>query len=161
MTFPPLRVLSAWLLAPLAALVLGGWAGAAAVRAQRSTLDRAAAAVPGPQRRTLEWLPALTVANAAWVLGNAASVQKSLKVLLDGLPESEAPTRARMLLRYAAVDQNPEGQAAIISQACATDSSICDHLKETMKEETDQRYASPGNRLPLFFTGHPPIPGPQ
>lgn len=160
MTLPPLRILLPWLLAPLAALALGGVAGAAYVRAQRSTLDQAAAAVPSPQRSTLEWLPAVTVANATWVLGSAASVQKSLKVLLDGLPESEAPARARMLLRYAAVDHNPEGQAAIISQACATDPSICDHLKEAMKEETDRRYASPGNRLPLFFTGHPPIPGP-
>ena len=158
MTLPPLRTLVPWVLGPLVALALGGFAGAAFVRAQRGALDQAAAALPAAQRSMLPWLPAVTVANATWVLGSAASVQKSLKVLLDGLPESEAPARARTLLRYAAVDHNPEGQAAIISQACSTDPSICDRLKETMKEETDQRYASPGNHLPLFFMGgHPPI----
>jgi hypothetical protein len=153
--------LAAWVLAPLAALALGGLAGAESVRAQRSALDKAAATLPEPQRRTLEWLPALTVANAAWLLGSADSTKKALKVVLDLLPEAEAPRRARTLLRFAAVDQNPEGQAAVISQACATDASICDHLKEVMQEETEQRFASPGNRLPLFFQGgHPPIPRP-
>jgi hypothetical protein len=145
----------------LVALALGGFAGAAGVRARRSSLDKDAAVLSEAQRRTLEWLPALTVANAAWTLGSADSAKKALKVVLDTLPEAEAPVRARTLLRFAAVDQNPEGQAAIISQACATDPSICDRLKATMQEETEQRFASPGNRLPLFFLGgHPPIPGP-
>jgi len=161
MTVPPLRTVLDWVVVPLVALSLGGVVGAACVRVQRSALDKAAAAVPEPERRTLALLPAVTVANAAWVLGSATSVQKSLKVLIDGLPESEAPARARTLLRYAAVDQNPEGQAALISQACATDPSVCDHLKEVLKAETDRRYAAPGNHLPLFFLGgHPPIPGP-
>jgi hypothetical protein len=76
---------------------------------------------------------------------------------LQRLPEG--PDRARVLLRLALVDDNPDGQAALIAQACVADPSTCDHPGQAAALEARQRFVAPGNRLPLsLLEGHPPIP---
>jgi hypothetical protein len=106
----------------------------------------------------LEAVPSLCASNAAWALGNFDSVKQVLKAEIDRIPDEDAVTKARALVRFAIIDMNPEGQAAIFSQACALDASICDHLKEAAEREVSARFAAPGNQLPLFFIpNHPPV----
>jgi len=145
---------------PLVVAALVAVLAAALAGDRRGTLFGATAKLSAAERGQLELTPTLAVANAAWRLGSGASARRAVKAALDQLPDS-GPARARTLLRFAAVDQNPEGQAAVIGQACAADASICDHLKETMESEVATRLVSPGNRLPLYFlTGHPHGAGP-
>ena len=81
---------------------------------------------------------------------------------LDRLPESEGPSRARVFVRFGIIDTNPDGQAALFSQACVADSNDCEHLKEAAQRETQARFVAPGNHLPLFFLGgHPHFAGPR
>lgn len=142
-------------LGPLVVLALVAVVSAVAAGDRRGTLFRATSKLSAAERAALELAPTLAVANGAWRLGSGPSARRAVKSTLDQLPDS-GPARARALLRFAAVDQNPEGQAAVIGQACAADASICDHLKEAMESEVATRLVSPGNRLPLYFlTGHP------
>jgi hypothetical protein len=150
----------AWVLVPLAAAVAGG-----AVAAQRSHAARGAFyAVPAKlsvtERQGLESGAALAVANATWAFGSGDSVKKMLRFELDRLPEADGQTRARTLVRFGIVDQNPEGQAAIFSQACAADTTLCDHEREAAQREVERRLVPPGNHLPIYFIpNHPPIYG--
>ncbi len=100
------------------------------------------------------------MANGVWRLGSGASAKRALKAALDQLPDTGA-VRAQTLLRFAAVDQNPEGLVAVVGQACAANPSICEHLKDAMESETSTRIVAPGNRLPLYLLeGHPHVFGP-
>jgi hypothetical protein len=93
-----------------------------------------------------------------WALGSVDSVRKMLHLELDRIPEADGKTRARTLLRFGIVDENPEGQAAVFAQACAADASICNNLEAAALREVQARYASPGNTLPVYFVpNHPPI----
>jgi hypothetical protein len=140
---------------PLVVAALAATLAAALAGDRRGTLFGATAKLSAADRLQLELAPTLAVANGAWRLGTAASARRAVKAALDQLPDS-GPARARALLRFAAVDQNPEGQAAVIGQACAADASICEHLKEAMEDEVATRLVSPGNHLPLYFLeGHP------
>jgi hypothetical protein len=148
-----------WGLGPLAVAALASMLAAVVAGDQRGALFGATAKLSAAERQRLELSPTLSIANAAWRLGSGPSAKRALKAALDELPDS-GPLRARTLLRFAAVDQNPEGQAAVIGQACNADPSICEHLKEATASETSTRLTSPGNHLPLYFLeGHPPILG--
>ena len=75
---------------------------------------------------------------------------------LERLPDG--PERARVLLRLALVDDNFDGQAALLAQACVADPRVCDRPGEAAVQEANQRFVTPGNRLPLsMLRGHPPI----
>ena len=145
---------------PLVVAALVAVLAAALAGDRRGALFGATSRLSAAERAELELAPTLAVANATWRLGSGASARRAVKAALDQLPDS-GPARARALLRFAAVDHNPEGQAAVVGQACAADASICDHLKEATESEVATRLVSPGNRLPLYFlTGHPHGVGP-
>jgi hypothetical protein len=106
--------------------------------------------------KSLEGIPALTVANAIWALGSVESVKRMTRAELGRLPESEGKLRSRVFLRFGLIDTNPDGQAAVFFQACASDPSICDATKQAAEVEARARLVAPGNHLPLYFLdGHP------
>lgn len=109
---------------------------------------------------SLESVPAIAVANATWAFGSADAVRQMTDAELGRLSESENLRRARVLLRFGIIDTNPDGQAALFAQACVADPKICDHMKEAAQREVQARFVAPGNVLPLYFGGHPPIPRP-
>jgi hypothetical protein len=96
-------------------------------------------------------------ADEIWAHGNEAAVRDMFRAELDRLPESEGKSRARVFLRFGIIDTNPDGQAALFSQACAADPTICDYdrLKKAAEREVHARLVAPGNHLPLYFGGHP------
>ena len=155
-----IRAALEWGVGPLVVMALVAALSAVVAGDQRGTLFRATARLSTAERSKLELSPTLAVANGAWRLGSGASAKRALKATLDQLPDTGA-VRAQTLLRFAAVDQNPEGQAAVVGQACASNPSICDHIKDAMESETSTRLVSPGNHLPLYFLeGHPHVFGP-
>jgi hypothetical protein len=149
-----------WGVGPLTVVAVTAALGAVIAGEQRGTLFSLTAKLTPAQRSELERAPFASVSNAAWRLGSWTSAKKAVKAELDHLPDS-GPARARALLRFAALDDNPEGQAAVAAQACGADPSVCEHLKDTVERETSARLVPPGNTVPLFFLGgHPRIPGP-
>lgn len=157
----PWHALVKWGMGPLAVLAATSALGALLAGEQRGKLFSLTARLTPVERGELEGAPYRTVANAAWRLGRWSSAKTAVKAELDHLPENGGPARARALLRFAALDDNPEGQAAVAAQACGADPSICDHLKEAVERETSVRLVAPGNQVPLYFLGgHPRIPGP-
>ena len=157
---PPWPALVKWIAGPLAVLAVTSTLGALLAGEQRGKLFSLTARLTPVERSELEGAPYRTVSNAAWRLGLWSSAKKAVKAELDHLPENGGPERARALLRFAALDDNPEGQAAVAAQACGADPSICDHMKEAVKRETSVRLVAPGNQVPLYFLGgHPRMPG--
>jgi hypothetical protein len=143
----------AWVLAPLLVAALA--AGIGRWRANPRALSPA-------DRAALESVPWLAVANATWSLGSVDAVRKMARTEIDRLPETEGARRARVFLRFGIIDTNPDGQAALFAQACASDATICPQpqFKEAATRETKTRFVAPGNMLPLSLTGgHPPING--
>lgn len=156
----PWAALLTWGMGPLAALAVTATLGALVAGEQRGELYTLTAKLTPAERSELEGAAYRAVANAAWRLGSWASAKQAVKAALDHLPES-GPARASALLRFAALDDNPEGQAAVAAQACAAEPSICEHMKEAVEHETSARLVAPGNTVPLYFLGgHPRIPGP-
>jgi hypothetical protein len=150
-----LRVLT-WVLAPLLVAALA--AGVGRWRANA----RSGGAPSALERTALESAPWLAVANATWALGNVDAVRKMARTEIDRLPESEGARRARVFLRFGIIDTNPDGQAALFAQACASDATICGEpmFKQAATRETKARFVAPGNMLPLsLMGGHPPING--
>ena len=146
----------AWGVGPLLVFLVAGFLGQRQAKSGRF-FSATSGLSPAEQYR-LEAVPSLCAANAAWALGNLDSVKKVIKAEIDRIPDADAAAKARALVRFGIIDTNPEGQAAIFSQACALDASICDHLKEAAEREVSARFAAPGNQLPLFFIpNHPPV----
>jgi len=106
---------------------------------------------------------ALAVANATWAFGSEDAARKMFRAELDRIPDADGPGRARVFLRFAAIDTNFDGQAALFAQACAADARICDRdkMKEATEREVKARFVAPGNVMPLYFVGHPRLAGPQ
>jgi len=104
---------------------------------------------------------ARAIADATWALGSEDAVRKMFRVELDRIPESEGPTRARVFVRFGIIETNPDGQAALFAQACVADPAVCelDRLRQAAQREVQARFVPPGNVLPLFFGGHPPVAG--
>jgi hypothetical protein len=151
-----------WGAGPLVAALLAATLSAFVAGRQRGPLFARTTHLTPADQKSLAAAPLRAVANAVWALGTGGSAQKALKAELDVLPDSEGPRLARTLLRLTAVEQNPEGQAAILNQACGADPTVCDHLKEAAERETELRYVYPGNHLPMIFlpSGHPRIASP-
>ena len=146
---------------PLVVLVLAGGLGFARSRGQQARFTRATAAFGKSEWTALESAPALAVANATWALGSEEAVRKMLRSELDRLPEAEGAARARAFVRFGIIDSNPDGQAAVFFQACASDQTLCDRprLIAAAEAETRKRLVEPGQHLPLYLTsGHPPVP---
>ena len=155
--FPP-SALATWVLGPLIVLLLAAGVGAAVAGEHRGALFTATAKLSPAQQSELELVVPLSITNAAWRLGTGTSAERALKATLEHLPDTGV-TRARMLLRLAAVVPSPEGQAALINQACGADPSVCDQLKDATARELVERLVPP-NGMPLYFVGHhPPVFG--
>jgi len=116
---------------------------------------------PDADRKDLESALPLAIANATWAFGSEESARKMFRTELDRIPETDGPRRARVFLRFGIIEIQPDGQAALLAQACAADARLGDHLKEAAQEEVRARFVPPGNVLPLYFGsgGHPPISG--
>ena len=113
------------------------------------------------ETQSLESVPAFAVANVTWAFGSEDAVRKMAGSELDRLPESETLHRARVFVRFGIIDTNPDGQAALFAQACVADPNMCDRrLEQAAQSEVKARFVPPGNVLPLYFGGHPPIPRP-
>jgi hypothetical protein len=150
----------AWGIGPLLLALAGVALGHLRAEASRGWFYRATKGASAAQRAELEAAPALAAANAAWSFGPVSAVQRTSALALERLPESDGVRRARTFLRFGIVDENPDGQAALFAQACASDAGVCERLKEAAERETKVRFVSPGNHLPLYFLGgHPPISG--
>ncbi len=149
----------AWWLGPALAGAVGLTVGQLHLNAKRGIFQRATAALSMAEQRTLEAAPALAAANAVWAFGNYDAVHAMMRAELDRLADSDPRLEARVLVRWGIIDPNPEGKAAVFSQACALDKSLCDHMKEAAQREIDARFVEPGDHLPLYLIGgHPPIP---
>jgi len=144
-------------LGPVLTFVLALLLGYARANGERAQFAQATAALSLTERAALESAPELAVANAIWALGNEDAVKKMLRSELDRLPEAEGRARARVFVRFGIVDSNPDGQAAVFFQACASDPSLCDRprLIAAAERETRARFVDPGQHLPLYLTsGH-------
>jgi hypothetical protein len=102
------------------------------------------------------------VAEMTWAYGSEDATRKMVRTELDRLPDTDGPARARVFLRFAIVDTNFDGQAALFNQACVADASLCDRekMKAATEREVQARRVAPGNVLPVFFAGHPKLTGP-
>jgi len=91
------------------------------------------------------------------------AARKMFRAELDRIPDADGPGRARVFLRFATIDTNFDGQAALFAQACAADARICDRdkMQEATEREVKARFVAPGNVMPLYFVGHPRLAGPQ
>ena len=155
------RALAKHWLGPLLVLVLACLVGYLRASGERSRFARATAALSTAERAALEAAPSLAIANAIWALGSEVAVKKMLRSELDRLPEAEGPARARTLVRFGIIDENPDGQAAVFFQACVSDPSLCDRARliAAAERETHARLVEPGRHLPLYLTsGHPQLP---
>ena len=152
----------AWGLGLLLIAALAAEAGRWRANAGRGPLFQATASLSPADRAALESVPWLAVANATWALGSVDAVRKMARTEIDRLPEFEAARRSQVFLRFGIIDTNPDGQAALFAQACASNSTICAEpkFKEAATRETKTRFVAPGNMLPLsLMGGHPPIKG--
>jgi hypothetical protein len=105
--------------------------------------------------------PRLAVDDAIWALGSEDAVKRMLRSQLDRLPDTPSLARARAFVRFGIIDSNPDGQAAVFFQACASDPSLCERprLIAAAERETRARLVEPGQHLPLYLTsGHPHLP---
>ena len=101
------------------------------------------------------------MANVTWAFGSADAIRTMTGTELGRLSETQNLQRARALLRFGIIDTNPDGQAALFAQACVADPNMCDDgLKQAAQREVKSRFVPPGNVLPLYFGGHPPMPRP-
>lgn len=152
---PRLKLALTWVVGPLSVAALAMAFGISRARASSGAWSDAAARTEAG-RKALEGAPALAAANAIWALGSYEAVRRMTESELARLPESEGKLRSRVFLRFGLIDTNPDGQAAVFFQACASDPSICDRTKEAAEAETRARLVAPGNSLPLYFLdGHP------
>jgi len=105
---------------------------------------------------------ALAIANATWAFGGEDAARKMFRTELDRIPDTDGPGRARVFLRFAIIDTNFDGQAALFAQACVADATLCDRekMKEATQREVRARFVSPGNVMPVYFAGHPKLSGP-
>jgi hypothetical protein len=150
-----------WGVVPIALLLLAAGIGQR-LSGRRGKLGKALASLPESDRKDLELVPGLAVANATWAFGSSDSLKKMFKTELDRLPESENIRRGLVFVRSGIVETDPDAQAAFFSQACGSDPRMCDHLREAAQREVHARFVPPGNVLPLSLSGgHPPIPGPR
>jgi hypothetical protein len=148
--------LARWVVGPLLLFSFCGVVGRSRAGSDRGDFFDAVAALPEPEREALEAVPALAVANASWSFGNEDSVKKMLRSELDRIGESDPVKRARVLIRFGIFDANPDGQAAVFSQACADDPTTCNEgLRPIAEREVAARAVPPGNQLPMFLGGHP------
>lgn len=148
-----------WFVGPLVAFGLAVGVGRMRADDTAGTFVAATSNLGEPRQRELEQVPAFALADATWALGDRDSVKRMFRAELDRLPEG--PARARVLIRFGLFDTNPDGQAAVFSQACADDARVCDDgLKVAAAREAEQRLVAPGNVLPTFLTGgHPALGG--
>lgn len=151
-----------WGLAPLVIAALAAGVGRWRADAKRGALFQATASLPSADRSALESMPWLAVANATWALGSVDAVRKMARTEINRLPESEGARQSQVFLRFGIIDTNPDGQAALFSQACASDATICGEakFKQAATAQTKARFVAPGNMLPLsLMGGHPSIDG--
>ncbi len=146
-----------WALAPLA---IAGVAAGLGQLSRRSPFASSLAALSPAERSALETALPFSMANASWALGDVSAVRNMMRTELDRLPESEGPARSRVFVRFGLVDTNPDGQAAVFFQACASDPNVCsrEQLKAAIEREIAVRFVAPGNQLPLYvIDGHPRV----
>jgi hypothetical protein len=105
---------------------------------------------------------ALAIADVTWAFGGEEAARKMFRAELDRIPDTDGPRRARVFLRFAIVDTNFDGQAALFAQACAADATLCDRekMKAATQREVEARAVAPGNVMPVYFAGHPKLSGP-
>ena len=105
---------------------------------------------------------ALAIADVTWAFGGEDAARKMFRTELDRISDTDGPGRARVFLRFAIIDTNFDGQAALFAQACVADATICDRekMKEATQREVQARLVAPGNVLPVYFAGHPKLSGP-
>jgi hypothetical protein len=151
-----------WTVGPLLVLLAAAWLGFARQRELRGRFYRATEALSEAELKSLEAVPVLAAANAAWALGPAESAKRTIDAVLESVPPADSARRAQALVRFGLIDSTLDGQAAVFGLACAAEPGYCDAgLERAARREVAQRFVSPGNSLPLYFGGHPPIAGPS
>jgi hypothetical protein len=106
---------------------------------------------------------AIAVADMTWAYGSEDAARKMFRAELDRIPDANGTGRALVLLRFAIIDTNFDGQAALFAQACVADATLCDRerMKIATEREVKSRFVPPGNAMPVFFVGHPRLAGSQ
>jgi len=154
------QTLLKWVVGPVVVLALGGAACHRLGHGKGNRFWRATAAASEEERARLEAAPAMAAANATWAYGSVDAVRAMARSEIDRLGDALTPERARVFLRFAIIDTNPDGQAALLGQACMTDADLCAHLTEAGLRETHARFVAPGDVLPpSMVAGHPRVHG--
>jgi hypothetical protein len=119
--------------------------------------------LPDDARKDPVKAAAVAIADMTWAYGSEDAARKMFRAELDRIPDANGPGRALVFLRFAIIDTNFDGQAALFAQACAADASLCDRerMKVATEREVKARFVAPGNVMPLYFVGHPRLAGPQ
>lgn len=149
-----------WLVGPLLLLALATAGGHLLARPRPNRFQRATEALSDAERARLEGAPALAAANATWAYGSVEAVRTMAHDEIERMGDALTPERARVFLRFAIIDTNPDGQAALLGQACQSDAATCQHLTDAGLRETRARFVAPGNTLPVSMVGgHPRLHG--
>lgn len=154
-----LPTITRWLLGPALALSCGAALGQSCASQRPGAFFGEPALVTEARETALRAAVAGSLANVVWALGDEPAVRAMTRAELDRLGEdAPGPERARVYLRFGLIDTNPDGQAAVFSQACLADPKACDNLAAAALTESRARLVRPGNTLPLsLIGGHPPI----
>lgn len=154
-----LPVFAQWILGPVLVLLGAAALGQACSSQRPGAFFAEPALVTEAREGELRAAVARSLANVVWALGDESAVRRMTRAELDRLGEdAPGPERARVYLRFGLIDTNPDGQAAVFSQACLADPKACDDLATAALTETRARLVRPGNTLPLsLIGGHPPI----
>jgi hypothetical protein len=100
------------------------------------------------------------LSDVAWVMGPADAANAALSLEHRKLDSSNKERFVELSIRRALITNSPEGQAAILSSACAVDGGLCDRLRVVVQGVADTRLVAPGNQLPEALTqGLPVSPG--
>lgn len=98
--------------------------------------------------------------NVAWVLGPKNAVAATLSLEQPQLGLSDKSRSVELSIRRTLITTSPEGQAALLSDACAVEAGLCDRLTVAVQGVADTRLVAPGNQLPqALIQGLPVRPG--
>jgi len=128
---------------------LASWVG----RATAPSFFGASTLVTAARGAELEGAPAALVADAAWMLADPKTARRVTETELQRLYFVEGPQKSQILIRFALLDANPDGQRALYAQACVADPEVCADWRPAAQREHAKRVAAQ-LQLP---SGHPPV----
>lgn len=151
--------LVAWLVGPLLVLGLGALWGRSSEASRDASFFDMPKRISKEQNAEFEAAVFASVANAAWAFGDITSVRSLLQSEIHRLEPQGGSAEAQALLRFALIDNNPDGRKALFARACNVDVGSCEDLEASQRKQAEQRFVPPGNAVSfeLRKSGHPAI----